>query len=253
VRVNKVPDPSPSFWFVKVLTTGFGEALSDFLVRRFDPVDTVLTTAVVFTAVLAVQIASPRFSPWRYWSAVVMVAVFGTMVADAAHVAVGVPYALSALVFAVVLAAVFVGWRTTAGSLDVHGIDSLPRELWYWATVIATFALGTAAGDLVASVTGLGFLAGGCCFLAAVLVTVALRRAGVLGPVVAFWAAYVLTRPLGASFADWAAVAPARGGLGAGTGLVSAIVGIVIVASVATLASRQRRREHAQRLAIARS
>jgi len=179
--------------------------------------------------------------------------VFGTMVADAAHVAVGVPYALSALVFAVVLAAVFVGWRSTAGSLDVHGIDSLPRELWYWAAVIATFALGTAAGDLVASVTRLGFLAGGFCFLAAVLVTVVLRRSRVLGPVVAFWTAYVLTRPLGASVADWVAVAPARGGLGAGTGLVSAVVGITIVVSVSTLTNRQRRREHAERIAIARS
>jgi len=246
VRSNKVPVPSPSFWAVKVLTTGFGEALSDFLVRRFDPVPTVLVTAVVFTAVLAVQLGSRRYAPGRYWGAVVMVAVFGTMAADAAHVAVGVPYWASSLAFAGALATVFVGWRRTAGSLDVHGIDTLRRELWYWAAVAATFALGTAVGDLVASLAGLGFLAGGVLFLAAIGLVAALRGFQVLGPVTAFWAAYVLTRPLGASFADWVAVEPARGGLGAGTGPVSAVLGIVIVVSVSTVATGRRRRVASQ-------
>lgn len=241
MRANKVPAPSTSFWSVKVLTTGFGEALSDFLVRRFDPVPTVLVTAVVFAVVLAVQLTSVRSSPWRYWGAVVMVAVFGTMAADAAHVAVGVPYRASTLVFALALVVVFVGWRRTAGSFDVHHVDTLGRELWYWAAVAVTFALGTAVGDLVASSAGLGFLAGGLLFLAGIAGVVVARGLRILGPVAAFWAAYVLTRPLGASFADWVAVAPSRGGLGAGTGLVSAVLAIVILAAVSALASGQRR------------
>lgn len=242
MRANKVPVPSPSFWIVKVLTTGFGEALSDFLVKRFDPVPTVLVTAVVFAVVLGVQIRARRYAPWRYWAAVVLVAVFGTMVADAAHVAVGVPYWVSTLVFAVALVAVFVGWRRTAGSLDVHGIDTLRRELCYWCAVVVTFALGTAVGDLAASVAGSGFLVGGLLFLAGIAVVVVLRGLRVLGPVAAFWSAYVLTRPLGASFADWVAVDPARGGLGAGTGLVSAVLGLAIVGFVAVLPDEHRRR-----------
>lgn len=247
---NRVPDPTTSFWVIKVVTTAMGEALSDFLVTRFDPVPTVLVTAVLFAVVLVVQLAATRYAPWRYWAAVSMVGVFGTMIADVTHVALGVPYLVSAPVFLVGLVAVFVVWRRTEGSLDVHTITSLRRQCFYWAAVIATFAMGTAAGDLLASTFHLGYFAGGMVFVAAMAVVVLGRLGGVLGPVLSFWTAYVLTRPVGASFADWVAVPHARGGLAVGTGLVSAVLLIVIAVAVAW--SAQFRRTAQSSTAVAR-
>ncbi len=230
---NRVPEPTASFWVIKVLTTAMGEALSDFLVTRFDPVPTVLTTAVLFTAVLAAQLRADRYRPWLYWGTVSMVGVFGTMVADVTHVALGVPYLVSTPVFLAALVAVFVLWRRIEGTVDVHTITSTRRQLFYWAAVITTFAMGTAAGDLAASTLHLGFLSGGLVFTAAMLIVVLARAGTVLGPVSGFWTAYVLTRPVGASFADYVAVPRARGGLDIGTGLVSAVLVIAIAFAVA--------------------
>lgn len=214
---NRVPEPTASFWLIKVLTTGMGEALSDFLVTRFAPVPTVLVTAAVFAVVLVAQLRADRYLPWRYWGTVSMVGVFGTMVADVTHVALGVPYTVSTPVFLAALVAVFVLWRRVEGTADVHTITSTRRQLFYWAAVIATFAMGTAAGDLAASTFHLGYLGGGLVFVAAIVVLA--RVTSLLGPVTAFWTAYVLTRPVGASFADYLAVPHARGGLDVGTGL----------------------------------
>lgn len=211
-----------------------GEALSDFLVTRFAPVPTVLFTAVLFALILVVQLRTDRYRPWLYWGTVSMVGVFGTMVADVTHVALGVPYAVSTPVFLTALVAVFVLWRRVEGTVDVHTITSTSRQLFYWAAVITTFAMGTAAGDLAASTFQLGYLSGGLVFVAAMIIVVLARATSVLGPVTAFWTAYVLTRPIGASFADYIAVPDSRGGLDAGTGLVSAILLITIAAAVAS-------------------
>lgn len=237
---NRVPEPSASFWVIKVLTTGMGEALSDFLVTRFDPAPTVLVTAVLFVVVLVAQLRADRYRPWLYWGAVAMVGVFGTMVADVAHVALGVPYAVSTPVFLAALVAVFVLWRRVEGTVDVHTITSTRRQSFSWAAVITTFAMGTAAGDLAASTLHLGYLGGGIVFVGLVLLVVLGRRSGVLGGVSAFWTAYVLTRPIGASFADFAAVPHARGGLDAGTGLVSVVLLIAIAVAVGRTTSTRR-------------
>ncbi len=215
---NRVPEPTASFWVIKVLTTGMGEALSDFLVTRFDPAPTVLITAVLFLVVLVVQLRADRYRPWLYWGTVSMVGVFGTMVADVTHVALGVPYFVSTPVFLAALVAVFVLWRRAEGTVDVHTITTTRRQLFYWAAVITTFAMGTAAGDLAASTLRLGYLSGGLVFVAAMILVVFVRATSVVGPVTAFWTAYVLTRPIGASFADFVAVPNARGGLAVGTG-----------------------------------
>ncbi|MCJ1716037.1 hypothetical protein [Curtobacterium sp. VKM Ac-2922] len=236
---NRVPDPTTSFWVLKVLSTGMGEALSDFLVTRFDPVPTVLVTAVLFAVVLVLQLRADRYRPWRYWGAVSMVGVFGTMVADVTHVALGVPYAVSTLVFLVALVVVFVLWRRVEGTVDVHGITSMRRQLFSWAAVVATFAMGTAAGDLAASTLHLGYLGGGLLFVGAMVLVVLARVGRLLGPVTAFWTAYVLTRPIGASFADWVAVPRARGGLDVGTGLVSVVLVLAIAAGVVWAGTRQ--------------
>ena len=241
VRETRVPAPTPSFWVLKVLTTGTGEALSDFLVTRFDPAPTVVVSVLLFAVVLGVQLRARRHVPWLYWTTVAMVGVVGTLVADVAHVALGVPYGVSTSVFLVVLVVVFVTWRRSTGTLDVHAVTSTRRQSFSWAAVIATFALGTAAGDLVASAAHLGYLGAAVLFVVAVVVVVVLRIARITGPVVTFWTAYVLTRPVGASFADWFAVTPRHGGLGFGTGLVSAVGIIAIVVGVVATAQARRR------------
>ncbi|MEH0109972.1 hypothetical protein V6N00_09655 [Tersicoccus sp. MR15.9] len=240
-RAVKVPEPTTSFWVIKVLTTGMGEALSDFLVTRFDPVPVVLTTAVLFVIVLAVQFRARRYRRWLYWGTVAMVGVFGTMVADVVHVAFGIPYAVSTPVFLVALLAVFAAWRRVEGTLDVHTVDRPRREAFYWAAVVATFALGTSAGDLAAATLHLGYFTAALVFIAAMAVVIGLRLSRVLGAVAAFWTAYVLTRPVGASLADWLALPPARGGLGLGTDMVSgvAIVAIVVAVGVTAVSARR--------------
>lgn len=231
-ELNRVPEPTASFWLIKILTIGMGEALSDFLVTRFNPVPTVLVTAVLFAVILIVQLRADRYRPWLYWGTVSLVGVFGTMVADVTHVALGVPYAVSTPVFLTALVAVFILWRRVEETVDVHTITSTRRQLFYWAAVITTFATGTAAGDLAASTFHLGYLSGGLVFVAAMIIVVLARATSVLGPVTAFWTAYVLTRPIGASFADYVAVPHARGGLDVGTGLVSAVLLIAIAFTV---------------------
>lgn len=233
--LSKVPEVGALFWVIKVLTTGMGETTSDYLVKAFDPVIVVVVTAVAFAVCLVLQFKVPRYVPWRYWLLVTMVSIFGTMIADVAHIVVGIPYAVSSVVFAVALAAIFFTWWHTEHTLSIHSITTPRRELFYWATVIVTFALGTAVGDFLARTVGLGYLVSG--ILCAVLITVAALayRIRGTGAVLCFWAAYVITRPLGASFADWSAVSHARGGLDLGTGPVSVVALIAIIALVGVL------------------
>jgi len=231
---RRVPDPTVGFWVLKILTTGVGEVASDFFVKTFDPVIVVLVAAVVFAGVAAVQLTARRYVPWRYWLFVFAVAVFGTMVADVAHLVVGIPYAVTTAGFAIVLAVIFVVWRRREGTLSVHSIDTNRRELFYWLTVCATFALGTAFGDFTATTLGLGFLGSGLVFLALFAIPGGLRLLG-MPTTAAFWWAYIMTRPLGASFADWFALPPERGGLdlgylpivGIGTAMIA--VGVLIL------------------------
>jgi uncharacterized membrane-anchored protein len=232
---SKVPQVTALFWVIKVLTTGIGETTSDFLTHKLDPVVAVGAVGLIFGASLLLQLAARRYLAWVYWLAVMMVSVFGTMAADVLHVGLGVPYAVSTVFYAVVLTGVFVTWYLVEGTLSIHSIRTRRRELFYWATVLATFALGTAAGDLTASTFHLGYLASGVLFAVAIAVPAIGHARFGLNPVVAFWAAYVLTRPLGASFADWLGVPPSRGGIDIGTGLVSVVGWLLIAALVAYL------------------
>lgn len=235
----KVPEVTAGFWVLKLLTTGMGETTSDFLVHRFDPPLAAATVGAVFLAALALQVRSGRLHFLLYWLVVVLVGIFGTMVADAIHVTAGVPYLVSAPVLALTVLAIFALWRRIEGTLDVATIDTRRRELLYWALVVATFALGTALGDLTASSFGLGYLASALLFCAAIVPPAFLfwRRKGVA----AFWCAYVLTRPVGASFADWMGVGPERGGLGWGTGPVSLVTGLLIIAVASAILLNRRR------------
>ena len=232
MSINKVPAIAAAFWITKILTTGMGETTSDFLVRQVDPPIAVAVTGVVLIASLVLQLRARRYVVWIYWLAVVMVSVFGTMVADVVHVQFGIPYLVSTTVFALTLGVIFALWHRTQGTVSIHAIDSRPRELFYWATIMTTFALGTAAGDLLATTLGLGFLAGGIVFAVLFAVPCFGYYFGAIGGTVAFWAAYVLTRPLGASLSDWVALPPERGGLGVGTGVVSLALLVAIIVMV---------------------
>jgi len=237
---RKVPQLSAYFWVTKVLTTAMGEATSDYLVKVLGAVPAVLLGAVALALALALQFRARRYVAWTYWLAVVMVAVFGTMAADVLHLQFGVPYDVSTPFFAVVLAGVFVTWYVSEKTLSIHSIDTPRREAFYWATVIATFALGTAAGDMTATTLHLGYLVSGALFAGLICVPALAYRFLGLNAVVAFWFAYVVTRPLGASFADWAGKSHHLGGLGLGDGLVSASLTIVIVGLVAYLTVSRR-------------
>ena len=138
------------FWIVKALTTAMGESTSDFLVHSLVPEIAVVLGGIAFVVALYVQFAKDRYVPWAYWLAVAMVGVFGTMCADVLHVGLGIPFIASTIFFAIVLAAVFWTWQRSEGTLSIHSVRTPRRELFYWAAVLGTFALGTAAGDLTA-------------------------------------------------------------------------------------------------------
>lgn len=220
-----------------MLTTALGESISDYLVHTINPYLAVALGAAGLAISLALQFSVRRYVPWVYWFAVVMVAVFGTMAADVLHIQFGVPYVASAVLFAVVLAVVFVVWNAREGTLSIHSIYTWRRELFYWAAVSAAFALGTATGDLSAITLHLGYFASGVLFAAVFAVpALAYWRAG-MNAIFAFWFAYIATRPLGASFADWMGKPTSAGGLGWGDGPVSLALAILIVGFVGYLAA----------------
>lgn len=235
----KVPEITIFFWIIKVLSTAMGEALSDFLDGGSGlwPVVGCLAALIVFVVALRMQFRSPRYSTGLYWFAVAMVATFGTMAADGWHQAFGIPYYVTTIGFLVVLGVIFWKWYASEQTLSIHSIITRRREWFYWATVLSTFALGTAAGDMTAADFRLGYLTSGILFAG----IIALPALGYwkfrLNAVAAFWFAYIITRPLGASFADWMDVSKHRGGLGLGTGPVSLALAVVIVGLIAYVAA----------------
>ena len=237
---KKVPELTIYFWVIKILTTGMGEATSDYFVHKYNPYVVVALGAAFLAIALLWQLYVRRYVTWAYWLAVAMVAVFGTMAAGILHVYLGVPYILSALIYGLALAVIFVLWYLSERSLSVHSIYTRRRELFYWAAVLATFALGTAAGDMTAVTFRLGFFASGILFAVVFAIPDVAYRLFRLNEIVAFWFAYIITRPLGASFADWLAVPAGQGGLNLGKGAVTIASWILIVAFVAYLAVSQR-------------
>ncbi len=241
-RFSKVPTIDGFFWSLKILTTAGGEATSDYLVHRFNPELAVIACGVVFCVVIYWQLSMPRYLTRPYWSAVAMVSVFGTMCADSVHVALNVPYFASASFYGLVLAAIFISWSRLEHTLSIHSIFTTRRELFYWATITATFAFGTALGDLTAYSLNLGYLTSGIVFTVLfclpVLGYVVLR----LNSIAMFWTAYVLTRPLGASYADYLGKPHVVGGLAWGPGNVALLFACTFLVGVLVLSRIDRRR-----------
>ena len=230
----KVPAITIFFWITKILTTGMGETTSDYLVTHFIPEIGVAIAGIGLIVAFVFQFTTKRYLPWIYWFTVVMISIFGTMAADLVHVVLGVPYIVSTTFFAIVLGAIFITWYAFEKTLSIHSIFTTRREIFYWATVLTTFALGTAAGDMTATTLHLGYFTSGIVFAIIILIPLLGYWFGI-SEVLTFWFAYIITRPLGASFADWMGVSTVRGGLGWGTGPVSLALLLLIVGFVGYL------------------
>ncbi|MEA2197622.1 MAG: hypothetical protein QOJ25_1673 [Solirubrobacteraceae bacterium] len=241
----RVPEVTVYFWVIKALSTAMGESTSDYSVHAIDPVIAVILGFIGFLVALGLQLAMRRYVAWTYWLAVCGVGVFGTMAADVLHVRFGVPYAASTLLYAVVLAVVFFAWQRVEGTLSFHAIDTTRRELFYWAAVVATFAMGTALGDLSAYTFGLGYFPSAVVFAAVIAIPALGYWRFNWNPILAFWFAYVATRPLGASFADWMGKPASVTGLGFGEGRVALALAAMIFCLVAYLAITRRDVQHA--------
>ena len=234
----KVPEIVALFWVIKIASTAMGEALADFL---DGPSNVVLAglgsllALIAFIVALRRQFKSTRYVTATYWFAVAMVATFGTMAADSLHQFLGLPYWSTTAFYAVVLLLVFWRWWANEHTLSIHSINTRRREHFYWATVLATFALGTATGDWTATGLHLGFLSSGLLFAGAILVPLVAYRLGA-NTVVTFWIAYVITRPLGASFADWFDYPRNSGGLGIHRSIVWGTLAVLMAVLVAVLA-----------------
>ena len=230
--LRKVPEITVYFWVIKLLSTGMGETTSDFLVHHLNPPIAVALGGIGFAIAILLQFFVRRYIPWVYWLAVSMVAVFGTMAADILHIGLGIPYLVSTILFSVALVIVFAVWYQTEKSLSIHSINSRRREIFYWVTVMTTFSLGTASGDMTATTLHLGYLLSGILFAFIITIpTISYFKFG-LNEVGMFWFAYIVTRPLGASFADWIGRSQNLGGLGFGTGWVSLVLTIFIMGFV---------------------
>lgn len=230
------------FWLIKIMATTVGETAADFL-----SVDLHLgltgTTAVmtgIFIAALAAQMRAPRYIPWLYWLSVTLISVVGTLATDNLTDHFGVPLTVSTALFALALAATFVVWWRSEGTLSIHSIKTPRREAFYWAAILFTFALGTAGGDLLAERLHLGYVLSAALFGGIIALAALAHFVFKASAVATFWIAYVLTRPLGATFGDWLSKPGSEGGVGLGTMGTSALFLLAIVALVVYLSKTRR-------------
>ncbi len=231
----KVPEVILLFWIVKILTTAGGEVTSDYL-KKYGNFGGGGTEVALFVIALVLQFATRRYRAFAYWSLAYAIAIAGTGLADFLHLDVHIPYAGTTILWAAILGAIFWVWYRSEGTLSIHSITTQRREGFYWAVVFATFALGTALGDFTAASLNMGYLDSGIFFLVVILLpALAWWRFG-LNSVAAFWMAYVVTRPLGASFSDWISKPKSLTGLGFGNGQTAIVIAVVVLMLVGYLA-----------------
>ena len=232
----KVPEITFLFWVIKILTTAGGEATSDYLALDHGRLVAAVIEAAIFLIGLVWQFRTRRYTAAAYWFLAYAIAIFGTGVADAMHLFIGIPYSGTTLLWAIALALIFWLWYRSERTLSIHSIYTQRRECYYWAVVFATFALGTALGDFTATSLHLGYLASGILFFFVILIPAVAWKFFGLNSVVAFWCAYVVTRPLGASFADYFSKPHSLSGANFGDGPVALITTIIVAVLVGYLA-----------------
>ncbi|RKS80061.1 putative membrane-anchored protein [Motilibacter peucedani] len=241
---NKVPEITIFFWVVKVLCTTVGESAADYINETlgFGLGPTTALMTVVLVVVLALQFRTRVYTPWVYWLTVVLVSVVGTLATDNLTDGLGVSLLVTTPVFAVLLAAVFAAWYRSEGTLSIHSIVTPRREAFYWLVVLVTFALGTAAGDLLVDRLSMSLLAAVAVYAAALALVFVVWRTRLVGPLTTFWVGYVLTRPLGGSTGDYLSGDKADGGAGLGTAVTTSAFLLCILATVAYLSASGRDR-----------
>ncbi|MDQ2974182.1 MAG: hypothetical protein M3R69_02075 [Acidobacteriota bacterium] len=239
--LSKVPQVTVFFWIIKVLCTTVGETASDFLNVNMGLglKGTSVAAGLFLLVVLFFQFRARKYIPAIYWLAVVLISVFGTLITDILTDSLGFPLEASTLIFSVALGLTFAVWYAKEHTLSIHSIFTRRREVFYWLAILFTFALGTAVGDLMAEGLGLGYLVTGLIVLGIIAATIIAWRLG-LDDVLAFWIAYILTRPLGASLGDYLSQPKANGGLGLGATVTSAVFLMAILAVVIYLAVTHR-------------
>lgn len=232
--LNKVPEVTLFFWIIKILCTTVGETAADFLNETlgFGLTNTTYVMGVLLLVALLAQFKVRKYIPFVYWLAVVLISVVGTLITDNLTDNFGVSLQTTTIVFAIVLAIVFGVWYASEKTLSIHSIITTKREAFYWLAILFTFALGTAAGDLSAEQFDLGYLTSLLIFAGLIAVVTFAHYALKLNAVLAFWIAYILTRPLGASIGDYLSQAPGDGGLGLGTTGTSMLFLLLILALV---------------------
>ncbi|MEB8339328.1 COG4705 family protein [Streptomyces endophyticus] len=242
LRWNKVPEVTAYFWIIKVLCTTVGETAADLLNEQLGLglTGVSLLMSVVLAVALVAQFRTGSYRAGVYWTAVALISIVGTLVSDNLTDNLGVPLEASTAAFALCLAVVFALWYRSERTLSIHSVDTVRRECFYWLAVLFTFALGTAAGDLVAERMAVGYWLSAVLFALAIAAVAVVHFALGLNAVWSFWIAYVLTRPLGASMGDYLSQPTAGGGLGLGTVVTSVLFLAVILALVVRLAVTRR-------------
>jgi len=233
--LNRVPAVTADFWLIKLMAVTMGETAADFLAVNLGLglTATSLLMAAILIGALVLQFRQKRYVPWAYWLAVVLISIVGTLVTDNLVDNFGISLITTTIAFTILLAATFAVWFAVEGTLSIHEVKTTRREAFYWLAILFTFALGTAAGDLVAEKFALGYMATGILF-GMIIASITLGYFALkLNGILAFWIAYIFTRPLGASFGDLLSQPTEYGGMGLGTIITSAIFFAAIVAIVA--------------------
>ncbi|MET4082614.1 putative membrane-anchored protein [Pedobacter sp. UYP30] len=235
--LNKVPAVTLAFWIIKILATTIGETAADFLNVNLGLglVNTSYVMTVLLIIVLVIQFRYKKYVPWIYWLVVVFISIMGTLISDNLVDNLGVSLVTTTVCFGTGLIIVFIAWYASEKTLSVHKINSTKREFFYWAAILFTFALGTSGGDLISERLGLGYPLAAALFSGTILLIFLSYKYLKLNAVLAFWLAYILTRPLGASIGDLLTQSPKDGGLGVSITIVNAVFLAVIIGLVSYL------------------
>ncbi len=242
MMLSKVPEVTIFFWIIKIMATTVGETFADFLSvnLKWGLTNTTIFMTVLLIITLYFQFRAKKYVPSIYWLVVVLISVVGTLITDNLTDHFGVPLQTTTIIFSILLIMTFVAWFASEKTLSIHSIFTTKREAYYWLTILFTFALGTAAGDLISEGLNLGYLLSAVMFAAAIAVVTIAHYYFKLNSVWAFWMAYILTRPFGASIGDFLSQSRKDGGLGLGTTGTSAIFLIIILILVTYLTKTKR-------------